>query len=891
MKSKKGLILIVILLLLGGALTWQFVGKKKSKPAKTDRAKAPQAQTEPEAQPKETVPDGEEPVGEGDTPTPIAPEDLAPEDETEPGLDGEVPQDGEIAPSPEAPGGEIPRAQPGETESQPLIQVKMGEALRLAEGTTLYLENTQITYAGKRPLQYQWELVSGSSEKIDLQAKSEPKALITLGNLEAPEEFTLGLKVTDGLTETTEQIRITGFPAQLKMGSQVGGAFTGVQHMGDKWVVLRGQTLEIFSHDLKSLAQIPLPDSVIEYFATVDKSGKGSIFVQDPRGAWTLWQHDPVTAFHSTRLSMMGMKIHRVVPFVLEDQPYVFALLERNIELWNLSDPKKPRLKSALSTQLRNPRTMTYLGRNLFVADEDNIETIEFSTGQPVASVPSGGSVTALQTYSLDKKNFLMATIGKDRTTKGRQDYGIRIFEIAPGGRLGQERRITVGEGGPVEAAYVIPGTEQAMLKLTSGGEIHLGLYDLRREKLLPLNFAKAPNFISLAGFATGKIEDTPVALIADGNQLRVLKFQAQGSPPQSYQVQESQNIPGILSASWVQASSDGSNLWVGDEGTLAGGALARLQGPQLQITSTHNLPGVFPAAMAVATEQDLTAVLNLVEDPQAVPVGQAEGSLSLFAFSGETPGAPSKLVLGLKTEQGELRPLGVALRGDEAGLKVGIAISRVAGALGGAGLALWQKPKETTASAFLQQDFAKSMELIALPDARDVVFSQDGQGAFLASGTEGVIAVNLQTKNPVARMSLGSKDWFADRLLLAHNGKMLLASFINPANRQVIVKIFGILEKFQMQEYGTLTGLKAVETVEGLKAPGMALTQDDLYLFVPLGGNRLSAMNLSNPARPFEITSRELSGEIRDVALANKFKDVFVALGSLGVAQLEFGF
>jgi hypothetical protein len=49
--------------------------------------------------------------------------------------------------------------------------------------------------------------------------------------------------------------------------------------------------------------------------------------------------------------------------------------------------------------------------------------------------------------------------------------------------------------------------------------------------------------------------------------------------------------------------------------------------------------------------------------------------------------------------------------------------------------------------------------------------------------------------------------------------------------------------------------------------------------------------MNMSNPAKPFEITSLELMGEIRDVSLAAKFKKVLVALGSLGVVQLEFGF
>ncbi|MDX1385963.1 MAG: hypothetical protein R3257_00125, partial [bacterium] len=76
-----------------------------------------------------------------------------------------------------------------------------------------------------------------------------------------------------------------------------------------------------------------------------------------------------------------------------------------------------------------------------------------------------------------------------------------------------------------------------------------------------------------------------------------------------------------------------------------------------------------------------------------------------------------------------------------------------------------------------------------------------------------------------------------------------------------------------------------------GIRAPRLALTDDDLYLFVPMKGNQLTALNLSNPARPFEIITTKVGGEIRGISLANKFRDIFVALGSGGVAKLEFGF
>lgn len=915
MKSKKGLLFIVLLLLLAGGLYWQFIYKKKSKPAPKAKAPVEKAEQErPLAPPKPAAEPASPETLPGKTPPP--PQPGLPEGAPE---GAQLPEGGPPPPPPDASEGGIPKAQPGTAETQPLIQIDLEDSMRLAEGTTFYMEEAKVDYGGKRSLKYQWELISGPEEKIEIQGKNELKALITLGNLEQPQDFVLGLKVTDGLTESIQQIKITGFPAKLQGVSRTGGAFTQVQHMGDKWVILRGQTLEIRNKDLKTIAQIPVETGVKNYFTTVDKTGQGSLFVQDPKGSWALYRYDPLEEFKVTRLPMMGNKIRKVVPFELNGDPYIFALLEKSVELWNLKDPKRPRLKSSLRTQLKDPMYLSFLGRNLFVADEDNIETIEFSTGQPVASVASGGSITALQTYALDDKQYLMAAIGKDRTAKQRQDYGLRLFEIGSGGRLGQERRVAIGEGAAVESAYVIPGTQQAMVKLLKEGQLNLGLYDLQKEKLLPLNFDKKPEFISIADLATGKIDGTPVALIADGNQLRVLSFQGEGTPPQSFQVKETQAFPGLLRAIWIISDAEGQNIWVGDEGSTSGGAIARLEGPQLKVLSSTNVSGMVPLAAAGDRNQNLVGVLNLVGDPKNLPMDQAEGSLSLFALDATDPGKSSKVFLGQKTAEGELRPLGLDLglpaapeapkskakekSTDEAdpsneapkapasGTLLGVAISRVSGALGGAGLGLFTKGRDQSNEAFLQQDLSGMMDLVPLPAARDVALTQDGKGAFLASGVDGVIGVQLQDKNPVARMSLGTKDWFADRVQLAHNGTFLLASFLNPGSRQVILKIFGIGENMQMQEYTTLTGLMAIETVEGLRAPGMALTSDDLYLFFPKAGKRLVVMNLSNPAKPFEITSLELMGEIRDVSLAAKFKKVLVALGSLGVVQLEFGF
>jgi len=153
------------------------------------------------------------------------------------------------------------------------------------------------------------------------------------------------------------------------------------------------------------------------------------------------------------------------------------------------------------------------------------------------------------------------------------------------------------------------------------------------------------------------------------------------------------------------------------------------------------------------------------------------------------------------------------------------------------------------------------------------------------------LIAVDLEKKIPVARMSLGTNDWIADRVLLGKNGDLALVSFVNRATRKVLLKTFGIGSSLQMQEYGTIAGLSAVNTVEGVRAPRPALTEDDLYLFIPTQPRVLGVYNLSNPADPTKIAELEVDSEIRGVALANRFKDIFLALGPAGVAKLAFGF
>lgn len=789
-------------------------------------------------------------------------------------------------------GEQVPSAESLPTESQAMIQVNVGEPIKTAEGTTLALDKVQVNYAGKTPLKFLWTLLSGPAESIKIQKPSDMQPRVILGDLEAPTEWVLRLQASDGKIESSADLKISAFPSRLQSVGRIGGAWIGVKRMGDKWVGARGNDIEIFGPDLSPLTKIGLPRAVTQFFATTDAAGKGTIYIQVPEGNWSVLQSDPVSGFKKTDFPPLGKNIRRrIVPFDYEGVPYFFALLERSIDLWNLSDPLHPKLKTSLGGFLKNPLFLTFFQRNIYVAEEDSIHLIDFSTGNLVASIPSGGSITSLATYSIDGKNYLMAAIGADRTAQGRKDYGLRIFEIDAGGRLGGERRVTVGESLPIDQATLIPGANMALLSVPGTKGLALRMIDLKQAKEVPLSGEAAQGFLSVSEVTTGRVADNSVALIADGNQLKVLAFKPQGD---GYAVSQLRSLPGILSAAWVKANADASRVWVGDEGTQAGGALGILNGQDFTVSEAFNAPdGTYPAHADFRSGGDLNPLLYLSEDPAALKRNGAEGLLGLASNNPKDPSAVelSKNVVGAVSPQGQLRGSGVAGRSQETGLRIAIAIARISGNIGGAGLAILDKPTAQPAKAFLSGDLAKALTLIPLQDARDVALTADGKGAFVAAGSNGLIALDLEKKTPVARMSLGTEEWIADRVLLGGRGDLAVVSFVNRANRKVLIKTFGIGANFQMQEYGSIAGLPAGNTVEGVRAPRPALTEDDLYLFVPIQPRVLGVYNLSNPADPAKIAELEVDGEIRGVALANRFKDIFLALGPAGVAKLAFGF
>jgi hypothetical protein len=448
----------------------------------------------------------------------------------------------------------------------------------------------------------------------------------------------------------------------------------------------------------------------------------------------------------------------------------------------------------------------------------------------------------------------------------------------------------------PVTGARVIPGAGLVLLSVEEAAGLGLKLFDLKTRRFIPIQFASPTGFLQLGEVESGKLSGEPVAVVADGNRLRVFAFKPQGNPPQQFRAEARLTLPGVMSAAWVEADGDGSRLWVGDEGGPGGGGLTRLDGKDMKVLQADGTPGLFPVAGDFKAGGPEGIALYLSVDTAALPMESKLGAIGLTGGGDPEVAtvARSGPVLGLKAPQGELRPLGIAAVVYHGRLQIGVALSRVKGALGGSGLGLWYKPVGQGAGQFLAGDLGKAMELIPFQDARDVVFTADGKGAFLAGGVAGVVGMDVEQKKPVSRMSLGTQDWLADRVLLSHGGKIVLASFLHKASGQVIVKIFGVGEGLQMEELGTITGLKAVATAAGLRAPHVAVTGDDRYVLVPVQSDLLTVMDLSQPSQPLEVTSLKVPAEIHGISVAGESPadgslEIYLALGPAGVAKYKF--
>jgi hypothetical protein len=279
---------------------------------------------------------------------------------------------------------------------------------------------------------------------------------------------------------------------------------------------------------------------------------------------------------------------------------------------------------------------------------------------------------------------------------------------------------------------------------------------------------------------------------------------------------------------------------------------------------------------------------------------------LRAFAFDpkGGKSLVTSTRLFGEKKGTNESRPLGIDVRVDTAGVIVAVAVGRTAGVGSRSGLALLvlpkELPKETDWDVLIKGDLNSKIQWLPLQDARDVKLSRDGKWALVAAGIEGLALVDLEKKqvalktNPVA----GS---VADRVLLSNDQKRIFVSFlssgmVNPADPtktlgpSVSIQIY-YFDQGKLGLWGGMKNLNPVELPYGVRAPGFALSSDDLYLYAANGKEGLMIYNVSDPSQPILITRLSTHGQAVGVAVGERYKNVYIADLVNGLEMAEFGF
>ncbi len=787
-----------------------------------------------------------------------------------------------------------PPAAPAPTpETQLSLPIELGAPIQTAEGTTLTLANAEVKYTGTAPVKYQWQVVSGPADKMKITNPAVLKAQVEIGNLDAPTAFLLRLQVSAGNLTQAKDLQVNVYPAKLYFIKKMGGGWIGVDHMGDKWVAARSSEILIFDAKFSLLTKIPLKQPIAQFFPILYPNGKSSLFIQTPEGNWSVLDSDPVSGNKKTELLMLGSKIRRVVPFDWQGSPYIFALLPDHIELWNLSDPTHPKLKSSIGTGLKNPLYLAFADRLLYVADETSIHLLEYPSGNLIASVPSGGSITSLSHYQVDNKNFLLTSIGQDRSQQGRKDYALRIFELDASGRLGSEHRISFSEVAPIERATVIPNQGKGIVSIVGKNGVELRLADLRTFKEIPLQGESAKNLLPLFDLETGLLDNQLIVVAEEAAQLKVIQLQPQGEPATSYNATSIRNLFGMVSAAWLSTPEQGDKFLAGDEGTTQGGSLAIVDLAQLEIRqSLRGVSTSYPVSGKIVPNSPFHPVLFRLEktDPKGGKRGEAQLGL-LSGLEGESVQMEiSSPFLEKISPQSRLRGIAVFAKATANSLRMILGLSGNTPTAPGGGVLILDKLATQSAAAVLNLTSFQSAPYFPIPVVRDVTLNQTGKTAYIAAGEGGIIALDLETKQIVSQMKLNAPGWIADRVVLSKQEDIVFVSFLNSLTRIALIKVFGIING-KLQEYGTIPNLSAIPSVEGIRAPKPALTQDDLYLFTSIQPNVLAIFNLSNPSNPTKIHEVSLEGEIRNIAIANRYRDIFVALGPAGIVKLMFGF
>ncbi len=770
------------------------------------------------------------------------------------------------------------------------ITVFAGSEKKVAEGSYFFMEDAQAASSTAAALTYQWSLVQGPADQFQIVQEGTLQGAFKVLNILEPTPFVLRLTVSAGAAQNNSQVLVTAYPVRLELKKHLGGITRQVTRIEDFTYVSRGRTLEIYDAQWLLLSKVDLDKPILEMKGFVHQQKK-YLYVLTDEGGWLLVDVSDPKMTNKFWVQQSGANFRDLKITTLAQEVWATAIDQDTGFLWSLQDPKTPQLKLQLKGAYKNLRHLLLWGNALYLVDQDSISILDASTGILKASLPAGGVVTDIKGIEFNRQSYWVASLGEGAGA-------LRVFKMGGGGKLTHEKVFHLKGNPSLELFQNIPSTPLLLLGVKEKGLLSLRLFDLVKEKEIPLDFPKDFSLVALLDMAAGLIGQTPLAVLADASALKIIQLKALGSPVARYKAENVKTTYSTLVAGAVKVSPANGSVFLLDFGSVINPlAPALLEMNPVDLATKNTLvlgDSTYLSDIALTPFSKLNFATTF-EDP-SVPVssaghGKKEGTLRIFS----TDTSPlrtltsSTALFGGKKDGNESRALGLDTQAEPGAVTLAVAVGKTMGAGFRSGLALLKFTLQDNLITLLKGDLTSKVVLTPLADARDVKLSNDGKWALVAAGLEGLVLVDLQKNQGVLKIN-PEPGTLADRVLISQDQSKVFVSFFNPANASSSIKIFYFNEG-KLGLWGNIEGLSSIPMPYGTRTGAMALSEDSLYLFVANGREGLWVYNASDPTAPILVSQLQTHGVAVGVAVGQKYKNIYIADLVNGLEMAEFGF
>ena len=805
------------------------------------------------------------------------------------------------------------------------LSVSAGTEKKVSEGSYFLIDDAQALSPLGKPLSYQWSVVEGPAEKIQIIKGDALQGSFKVLDVNEVTPLTLRLTVSDGTEQNFANAKVTIYPAQLNLKSHLGGITRQVERLGDNTFVSRGRTLEIYDPQLNLSDKVNLENPILELTAFSLK-GKNYLYATTEAGEWWLLDVSDLKNITKSPLQKSGVTFHDLSVTSSGDEAYGIALDKDKAILWNLSNPAQPQVKAELKGAYQDIKKAILIGKKIYLADRNNLNSIEASTGILNAAIPAGGNITGLEMLENGGKLYLVVSLGSSDDKKP-SDFGLRIFEIGGGGKLLNEQRFRLKGNFPIEKMVAIPKSTKLLLAVQNKEHLELKAFDLASKTETPLDFVSDPKIAILLDMATGIINNLPVAILADASALKVLKMTPVGTPPSRFKVENLKTSFSTLAAGEVKIAPGTGSLFLMDYGSMQNPnlpALLEINPNDLSLKSSLVLGDYsYFSDFVITTFPKFNFAANL-NDQKTPPESQPQASSKPAATSQPStqpamatnndgflrnffmdPKASksflsSRRIFGGSQDGNESRPFGMDAKSNGGNFILATAVSKISGVGVKSGLYILRMPENADPALFIKGDLNSALTYLPLSDARDVKISENAKWAFVAAGVEGLVIVDLE-KNQIVGKNIPNPGSTSDRILLSNDQKKVFVSALESSNPSfspngVTPSIPSSLYLYYFNEgqvglWGSMKGLSSINLPYAIRTGSFDLSSDDVFLFVANGIEGVRVYNISDPSSPVLINKLPTFGLAVSVAVGQKYKNIYIADLINGLEIAEFGF